>query len=482
MDSRREINRIRDQYRAGQWVQFVEAIEIDGLRGWAGQTISFNFPIVAIAGENGSGKSTILKSIACAYENRDQSKTFYPSTFFFNTHWDKIEGVTLNYRIKRGDETRSFKISKPTARWSYPEHRYQRDVFILDISRTAPLDATAGYARIAKLAAGETADTVISEEYRTWLSYILGRPYENARFAKPDVDVKRDVGLLRREFGEISQFHQGAGEDATLDLIRSLQNIPSYSLLLIDEVEASLHPKAQRRLIRFLIWFCRQKKVQIILSTHSPYVLQELPRESRILLHPGAQTINVVYGVSPEFAMSRLDDDDHPDLHIFLEDREAEVLLREILLVKDPELIRSLDFLIVGPANVVQLMGKLASEKKLPYKGLGVVDSDTDETVGVIKLPGDGAPERVVFQDLKNANWHELPERFGIGAGTLFSILEDAMLEPDHHDWTTKIGDRIRVSKQTVWETLAKEWALKCLSEDEVNRVCSAIADTLIEE
>ncbi|MEX3962619.1 AAA family ATPase [Paraburkholderia sp. EG286B] len=65
-----------------------------------------------------------------------------------------------------------------------------------------------------------------------------------------DHAARRQVGLLERECGEVSQFHKGAGEDATLDLFRVLQGIPQYSLLLIDEVEASLHPQAQRRLIR----------------------------------------------------------------------------------------------------------------------------------------------------------------------------------------------------------------------------------------
>jgi predicted ATP-dependent endonuclease of OLD family len=90
------------------------------------------------------------------------------------------------------------------------------------------------------------------------------------------------VGLLQREWGEVSQFHQGAGEDATLDLFRTLQNVPQNALLVIDEVEASLHPRAQRRLIRFLLWLSRIKRVQIILSTHSPYVLEELPQEARV--------------------------------------------------------------------------------------------------------------------------------------------------------------------------------------------------------
>ncbi|WP_081656598.1 ATP-dependent nuclease [Brevibacillus thermoruber] len=477
----REIARISDQYQQGLWPQFLESIEINGLRGWSGQTINFNFPVVAIAGENGSGKSTVLKSIACAYENVEKNKTYYPSTFFISTHWDTIEGVTLSYRIRQGTSTHSFSFKK-NAKWSYPEKRYKRDVYIFDISRTLPLDATAGYAKIAKQATGEIANNQISEEYRNWLSYILHREYKNARFAKPDVDNKKEIGLLEREFGEISQFHQGAGEDTTLDLVQALQSIPNNSLLIIDEVEASLHPKAQRRLIRFLLWFSRQKRVQIILSTHSPYVLQELPKEARILLHPSPTGINVVYGISPEFAMSRLDEDDQPELQLFVEDKSSEVMIREIIRSTDitDDIIRRLSFIDVGPANVVRLLGALAINKKLPYKALGVLDGDCDESPGCIKLPGDSAPEIVVFKGLKEKNWGNLPERFGMGAGNLFTVLEEVMLEPDHHTWTRIVGDKLRTSSNSVWETMVKEWVQICLADDYKESICTVIKDMLV--
>src|SRR5262249_39629162 len=151
------------------------------------------------------------------------------------------------------------------------------------------------------------------------------------RFAQPDINAKRPVGLLTRAFGEISQFHQGAGEDTTLDLIRSLQNIPKNALVIIDEVEASLHPRAQRRLVKFLLELSRLRRAQIILSTHSPYVLEELPPEARVLLVPTPGGPGVLYGASPEFALTRIDEFVHPEAYVYVEDRTAEILVREII-------------------------------------------------------------------------------------------------------------------------------------------------------
>jgi predicted ATPase len=476
-----EINAIRGQYQAGLWPQFLQMVQISGLRGWAGQAVEFNFPVVALVGENGSGKSTLMKAAACCYDNKDKEKRFYPSSFFVDTHWDSILGVSIDFRVRRGPNVDSFRITKPTKRWRVPENAPKRDVFLLDIARTLPLDASAGYAKIARSAAAEVESTEISDVFRERLSHVLGRKYSKARFATSDVDKKRAVGLLEREWGELSQFHQGAGEDATLDLFRTLQGLPDNSLLLIDEVEASLHPRAQRRLVRFLLWLARQRRIQVILSTHSPFVLEELPQEARILLLPGPQGLSVVYGISAEFAMSRLDDEVHHEAYIFVEDRGAEILLREILAssAEGGWLLSRVSISPVGPANVVSMLGGLGKAGKLPYKSVAVLDGDHSDK-NCSSLPGAEAPERVVYCELQAAGWPNLPQRFGIGAGTLLTVLEDAMLEPNHHQWNTLVGDQVHKSSVSVWEVLANEWCKSCLSADTRKDIVDAIA-TVVE-
>jgi predicted ATPase len=472
-----EINTIRGQYQAGMWPQFLQMVQIDGLRGWTGQSVEFNFPVVAVVGENGSGKSTLMKIAACVYDSKDKDKRFYPSAFFVETHWDKIQGVRIDFRVKRGPNVESFRMTKLTQRWRVPDNAPKREVFLLDIARTLPLDASVGYAKIARSAAAEIESAEINDAFRERLSHVLGRNYSKARFATSDVDKKRQVGLLEREWGELSQFHQGAGEDATLDLFRTLQGLPDNSLLLIDEVEASLHPRAQRRLVRFLLWLARHRRLQVILSTHSPYVLQELPQEARILLLPGPQGLSVVYGVSADFAMSRLDDEVHPEAHVFVEDRDAEILLREILASSEEsaKLLNRIAISPVGPANVVTMLGALGKTGKLPYRSVAVLDGDHADA-NCLVLPGTVAPERLVYSELKAKGWPNLPQRFGIGAGSLFTALDDAMLEPDHHRWNAKVGDQILKSSVSVWEVLANEWCKSCLDAEDRKSLAQAIA------
>jgi len=478
-----EINRIRDQFQSGLWPQFVEHIELTNLRSWNNQGINFRFPVTAIIGENGTGKSTLLKSLACAYEHpSDPKRTYYPSKFFIDTQWEQLTDCKISFRVKLGDSTRSFNIRKPSQRWKYPSERIKRDVFILDISRTLPLEATVGYAKLAKQSQEEVSDVVLSDENQNSLSYILGRNYLSARFATTDFDAKKQVGILEREFGEMSQFHQGAGEDATLDLFQLFETLPKYSLLIIDEVEVSLHPKAQRRLTKYLLTLSRKKRIQVVLSTHSPYVLEELPPEARILLVPNEQgAINIITNVSTEFSMSKVDDSDNPELYLYVEDAEAETLAYEILKKLDPDdqILPRVRCVVVGPANVVQTMGKLSTNNQLPVPGLGVLDGDIEESEGCISLPGEAAPEIMVFSALKAINWSNLDARFGIGAGTLFTILEEATLDPDHHRWSMIVGDKVRMGDRNVWQILAKEWVAECLDQEAGNSIKDAVLELL---
>jgi energy-coupling factor transporter ATP-binding protein EcfA2 len=309
----------------------------------------------------------------------------------------------------------------------------------------------------------------------------LGRDYNTSRFVVPDTDKSKKIGLLGFDKKEISQFHQGAGEDTTQDLLMALENIPEYSLLLIDEVEASLHPRAQRRLVNFLLWLARRKRVQIILTTHSSAIFEELPKEARILLLRNGTGKNVIYGATSEFALTKVDDENRPALTLFVEDRESEIFLREIIrnYKEGSEILPLVNIQPVGPADVVQMLGNLAFNKKLPYKSFAFVDGDYSSGNGCCVLPGSDAPEKVIFQDFKVNRWPGLDERFGIGAGTLFNYLDDAITDPDHHKWTKNIGDKVKMGSSEVWTLLVNEWCKRYLKKTDQDSIMAIIKEKI---
>ncbi|HSN98155.1 MAG TPA: AAA family ATPase [Candidatus Nanopelagicales bacterium] len=62
-------------------------------------------------------------------------------------------------------------------------------------------------------------------------------------------------------------------------------------ILLMDDIDRGLHPKAQRSLIQQIKQVAGEGGPQILLSTHSPYILDELPPESvRVVRSDGSGT------------------------------------------------------------------------------------------------------------------------------------------------------------------------------------------------
>ena len=240
--------------------------------------------------------------------------------------------------------------------------------------------------------------------------------------------------------------------------------MPDNSLLLIDEIDASLHPKAQRRIVHSLLTLSRRKGIQVIMTTHSPYVLEELPDEARVLLQRASDGVNVVYGATPQFCMSSIDDKQHPDLTIFCEDRRAETLIRALI---DPGEDRvNAEIFAVGSWTVVQQLARLGQDGKLPYRCRGVVDGSINKE-SCVSLPGDSEPEVVVFHGLRDKSWPDIEPRFGIGYARISAILEDAMRKDDHHEWPAVVGDQIRRSHDVVWDTLCTLWVQNCLESAE---------------
>jgi len=478
---------MRKQFQNGNWSKFLNSVTVDKLRGWSNQTVQFKFPICILVGENGSGKSTILRAAVCAYENSLPSKkSYYPAKLFLNTQWDSTsvqKGSSIIYEIKEGDRMIPESKWRKTQDWGYSPKgkRPSRHIVFLDISRTLPIDATAGYAKIAKQAVADMSigvSTSINEELMEQYSNIMGAPYSMGRFLNAN---NKEIGLLTRDYGEISQFHQGAGEDSLLDLMYILQTIPEHALLVIDEIDASLHPKAQRRLIAFLIMLARKKKIQVILSTHSPYILEEIPSEGRILiqkLYDGSR--DVQYGISSNYAMGVIDDGKHPDLYVYVEDREAKILLSEIL-KRDENIFNRISIKEVGDENVVKTIGRLCKNNKLPNPGVAVLDGNAGRDINgnCLYLPSSKSPEELVFFDMQKKGWNELDKRFGLGAGNLFSIFEDAVTCPDHHDISAKIGDKVSKSKDYVWNVFVEEWCKQCLNDEDATVLIDGVKQGL---
>ena len=65
----------------------------------------------------------------------------------------------------------------------------------------------------------------------------------------------------------------------TLGLLTLFWDPSSPKLFLLDDIERGLHPLAQRQLLQVIKDFAEKHDRQIILTSHSPYIIDELPAE-----------------------------------------------------------------------------------------------------------------------------------------------------------------------------------------------------------
>lgn len=471
-----EMRRLQNAWQAGnKWPKYLEWVEIAGVRGWTGQRISFNFPITALVGENGSGKSTVLQAAAASY--RSEPKELYASDFFPDTPFERITAATIGFGCKQGNTRPVGTVRKPTNRWRGNPERPSRPVVYVDLRRIQPVSARTGYARLLKAGVVEGIFSAFDATRLGRLTEIVGKRYSRAGISVTDAGADKPIPVLENDGVRYSGFHQGAGEIAAAELLAV--DYPNYGLVLIDEVETSLHPRAQRRLMRDLARIAREREIQIILSTHSPYILSELPPEARIYLMDGAAGKTAVTGVSPEFAMTRMDEEQHPECDVYVEDNRAVTLVSEVLANADRDTLSRSKIIAFGAASVGKALGQMAHNNRFPRPSVVFLDGDQEASQGCHILPGRDAPEIVVFNALRAINWSDVPTRIGRGAAETIDALNAAMNAGDHHQWPREVGDALVVGSDIVWQALCSVWADRCATPEEKAAIVQPIADAL---
>jgi predicted ATPase len=435
---------------------------------------------MAIVGENGSGKSTVLQCAASIYRPPGPPSVLgnFASDFFPDTPWELVRDAEIRYAVREGNHPSGGSVRKPGERWRGNPDRRERIVKYIDLSRIQPVPERVGYSRLAKAQHTETTATAFDKERLGRLSQIMGRHYDLAKMALTDADTRRAVPVLAHEGVAFSGFHQGAGETTIAELLET--DLPKYSLVLIDEIETSLHPRSQRRLIRDLAERCRERELQIILTTHSPYVLDELPLEARAYIIESLGLKEIVYGVSPDFAMTKMDDQPHYECDLYVEDDRAGVLLAEILAAHAPSLVQRSQIISYGAGSVGKALGTMVAQHRFPRPSAVFLDADMGPAFGCVLLPGDAdPPERVVFDGLRKIDWANAAERSGRPFPDFADACNRAMTLDDHHEWIRDAAIKLVLSGDNLWRVLCAEWATKCVETQDARVITQTVEDTL---
>ncbi len=77
-----------------------------------------------------------------------------------------------------------------------------------------------------------------------------------------DSQTEKDLDIL----------YSGSGLKQVVDLLVRLEVIKP-DILLMDEPESGLHPSLQRQMMKFLAKYSKEKKMQVVIATHSPTII-----------------------------------------------------------------------------------------------------------------------------------------------------------------------------------------------------------------
>jgi len=237
-----------------------------------------------------------------------------------------------------------------------------------------------------------------------------------------------------------SELHMSAGERAILRLSREIAQLDN-ALVLIDEVEAGLHPMAQNLLMLHLQQLALRNDLQIIVTSHSPVVLDSVPRYARIFLERNEQGDITVCNPYRDIIQNALYGRSRDVLNILCEDDAAEAILNGIVDILSSEQTVQRDAIRIGRDTGAQEFPVHAAAFKkfsLIENFVFVLDGDQrrdNETIAekikekggsqgipVLFLPGDHAPECWVWKCLTTAR-EFLAQTLGIDLDSLRKML-----------------------------------------------------------
>jgi AAA15 family ATPase/GTPase len=415
----------------------ISELEITKFRHLQDINIKLGERITAIAGQNGTGKSTILGLLGHVCREKTGFKTFdnksfeteYSEIFKFSyPDFDKpkehiydvsfTDGTTrqvVSYARKQANTVESLRLrigqsSKSGGKVDFP-------VIFLGLKRLYPL------AQERKVDSSEhhLTDDELSFFKKSHNSILLMQNEISTEEIKSS--NKHFMAVKSENYDAIGN---SAGQDnigQIITAILSFQRLKSSlgenykgGLLLIDELDATLFPAAQSKIIEFLFKASSELDLQVVFTTHSIEILEILltskyRHQSQVCyFHKAKGSIKkaeqsklpeIVADLKAKVLVEKIKD---TKIDVYLEDKEAEQFLRSILNSELKKKIKIIDATF-GAEELLTL-----ANKRIPAFNRSVIVLDGDKSSNlrkpsppnVVILPGDDSPEKIMFRYLKS--------------------------------------------------------------------------------
>lgn len=416
------------QGKKPQLPHFLSEIRLDEIRGLNDLRVMFDYPVSVIAGGNATGKSTVLFAAACAYKVPGAGiKTFVPSTLFpdyrpkLGERQDIQQQVTIEFNYLTLDGPRSMRWRRAKS-WnrsffgrknaSQPE----RQVYLRTLSNLSNPSEVRGFLNSMSRLKSEPEETPLTALEVEFAHQMLPFRYSEV----VDLSSGRTNLLFAAQAGgaTYSELHMAAGERAILRLSQEITQL-NGALVLIDEVEAGLHPWVQQLLMLHLQQLALRNDLQIIVTSHSPVVLDSVPLNGRIFLdRDDASGEVVVRPAYRDLIQNALYGRSNETLKLLCEDDIAEGILEGIFDFLLPQERIKWESIHIGRdtgasefpmhARSLAKFGQLqdtvfildGDQRDEEVEGRIREASGHGTNISILFLPGSGAPENWVLEKL----------------------------------------------------------------------------------
>ena len=227
---------------------------------------------------------------------------------------------------------------------------------------------------------------VVSDEVKGIVSDILDQEYEEIRIINHKFYFKNNVIrplktiLMKKNNLNYTEAFAGSGESRLIMLINDIVNADNNSLILIDEPEINLHPKAISRFQIFLLQQILNKNHQIVLTTHSHYLVNSLPKRAIKLMQNLDNNIVINEDVDYRDAFLVLGETLDKNINVVVEDLLVKSMLdysMEKADIKSMKEVIHVDFLAGGVESIIK-QHIYSSALKKDRKTFYVLDGDVD--------------------------------------------------------------------------------------------------------
>lgn len=369
----KQIIDIRRMIERGIIKNRLSKITIHHFRKFAEESeINFTFPLTVIVGKNGSGKTTVMKAIKLMSEKRK------PQEEFFETVIDDggVQNAEISYAID--DQILQYKRLRQNEWGKEGEIPKKIDItFIQSKTMVGAVDKSFLYDNIGKNTAqiqkveyvikqsrklnqepksnsGRKQRHFLSSEAIEVVNYILQGNVQSIEVVRHKFySGTWGTSVIFNDGNQYSEYNAGSGEFVITNIVDQIQAVTPNSVLLLDEPEVSLHPGAQKRLIHYILEIIKIKKIQVIITTHSPTIVEKLPTAAIKCFRKIENDVIVIEeNVLFQNAFLELESNIIDKKHIIVEDDLAKRLIDHILAAERLDGLLQVEYYPGGAQNI----------------------------------------------------------------------------------------------------------------------------------